>query len=42
VFVGNAFAGHGSCEFPGSKNVSNKTKEVVNSTHTSNAGEKLR
>ncbi|XP_045815471.1 glucan endo-1,3-beta-glucosidase 1 [Trifolium pratense] len=33
---------HGSCEFPGSKNVSNKTKEVVNSTHTSNAGEKLR
>ncbi|KAL2959940.1 hypothetical protein AAZX31_17G012200 [Glycine max] len=33
---------HGSCIFPGSKKVSNKTKEVVNSTISSSAGEKLR
>ncbi|KAK7363758.1 hypothetical protein VNO77_05913 [Canavalia gladiata] len=33
---------HGSCVFPGSKKVSNKTKEVVNSTQASDAGEKLR
>ncbi|XP_057417937.1 glucan endo-1,3-beta-glucosidase 1 isoform X2 [Lotus japonicus] len=33
---------HGSCIFPGSKKVSNETKEVVNSTQSSNAGEKLR
>ncbi|XP_061336953.1 glucan endo-1,3-beta-glucosidase 1-like [Gastrolobium bilobum] len=33
---------HGNCLFPGSKELSNKTKQVVNSTHSSNAGEKLR
>ncbi|MED6144113.1 hypothetical protein PIB30_012471 [Stylosanthes scabra] len=32
---------HGSCIFPGSKKVSNKTKDVVNSTQSSSAGEKL-
>lgn len=33
---------HGSCTFPGSKKVSNKTKQVVNSTHVSGAAERSR
>ncbi|KAK7303310.1 hypothetical protein RJT34_14213 [Clitoria ternatea] len=33
---------HGSCIFPGSKNLSNNTKQVVNTTHSSNAGDNLR
>ncbi|KAK7359788.1 hypothetical protein VNO77_01753 [Canavalia gladiata] len=33
---------HGSCMFPGSKNLSNKTKQVVNTTQSSNAGDSLR
>ncbi|XP_061345526.1 glucan endo-1,3-beta-glucosidase 1 [Gastrolobium bilobum] len=33
---------HGTCIFPGSKKVSNKTKEVVNSTQSNRAGKKLR
>ncbi|XP_057429950.1 glucan endo-1,3-beta-glucosidase 1-like [Lotus japonicus] len=33
---------HGSCIFPGSKELSSKTKENVNSTQSSNAGENLR
>ncbi|XP_027329274.1 glucan endo-1,3-beta-glucosidase 1-like [Abrus precatorius] len=33
---------HGSCIFPGSKNLSNKTKQVVNTTQSSNAGDSLR
>ncbi|KAK7245870.1 hypothetical protein RIF29_40724 [Crotalaria pallida] len=33
---------HGSCIFPGSKQLTNNTKQVVNSTQSSNAGEKLR
>ncbi|CAJ1962506.1 unnamed protein product [Sphenostylis stenocarpa] len=32
----------GSCIFPGSKNLSNKTKQVVNTTHSSNARDNLR
>ncbi|MED6160553.1 hypothetical protein PIB30_052429 [Stylosanthes scabra] len=32
---------HGSCIFPGSKQLINNTKQVVNSTQSSNAGEKL-
>ncbi|KAE9609547.1 hypothetical protein Lal_00006582 [Lupinus albus] len=33
---------HGSCIFPGSKKVSNKTKQMVNSTKSTSAGDKLR
>ncbi|KAH9749556.1 glucan endo-1,3-beta-glucosidase 1 [Citrus sinensis] len=33
---------HGSCIFPGSKKVSNKTKAVVNSTQISGAADRLR
>lgn len=33
---------HGRCIFPGNKNLSNKTKQVVNTTESSNAGENLR
>ncbi|XP_004507681.1 glucan endo-1,3-beta-glucosidase 1 [Cicer arietinum] len=33
---------HGSCVYPGSKKISNKTKEVVNSTQSNSAGERLR
>lgn len=33
---------HGSCIFPGSKKVSNKTKAVVNSTEVSGAADRLR
>lgn len=33
---------HGKCIFPGSKNLTNKTKEVVNTTQSSNAGDNLR
>ncbi|KAF7811180.1 glucan endo-1,3-beta-glucosidase 1-like isoform X1 [Senna tora] len=33
---------HGSCIFPGSKKISNKTKQVANSTGSSSAGNKLR
>lgn len=33
---------HGRCIFPGSKNLSNKTKQVVNTTQSSNAGDYLR
>ncbi|KAJ7946304.1 glucan endo-1,3-beta-glucosidase 1-like [Quillaja saponaria] len=33
---------HGSCIFPGSKKISNKTKQVVNSTQTSSAADRLR
>ncbi|KAF7840618.1 glucan endo-1,3-beta-glucosidase 1 [Senna tora] len=33
---------HGSCLFPGSKTITNKTKQVVNSTQTSSGGKKLR
>lgn len=30
----------GSCIFPGSRDLSNKTKQVVNTTHSSNAGDR--
>lgn len=33
---------HGSCIFPGSKKISNKTKEAINGTEASGAAEKLR
>ncbi|EXB55119.1 Glucan endo-1,3-beta-glucosidase 1 [Morus notabilis] len=33
---------HGSCTFPGSKKMSNKTKQAVNSTHISGAAERSR
>nr|KYP62769.1 Glucan endo-1,3-beta-glucosidase 1 [Cajanus cajan] len=33
---------HGRCIFPGNKNLSNKTKQVVNTTESSNAGDNLR
>ncbi|PQQ02976.1 glucan endo-1 3-beta-glucosidase 1 [Prunus yedoensis var. nudiflora] len=33
---------HGSCIFPGSKKVSNKTRQVVNSTHSSSGADRLR
>ncbi|XP_028782939.1 glucan endo-1,3-beta-glucosidase 1-like [Neltuma alba] len=34
--------GHGSCLFPGSKTLTNKTKQVVNSTQLSSGGNRLR
>ncbi|XP_007211541.2 glucan endo-1,3-beta-glucosidase 1 [Prunus persica] len=33
---------HGSCIFPGSKKVINKTRQVVNSTHSSSGADRLR